>query len=517
MICVTIARNSRRLALAGMINAARMNADMVEVRLDRFEKQPDFAELLAAKKTPVMFSCRRVKDGGVWARSENDRLALLRQAILARPDYVAIEHDVAEQVRPFGNVRRVISYSNIDETPADIADICERCSKQFADAVQLTCKARNAEDAWSLLQAISRSAAPVVVVGLGWQGITPALVGRQFGSPWVVAATERGSEAYPGQPTVRELIDVYRFRDISRETRWIGITNLGQWEVLTIALLNATFAAQESTKRCLPLPVGDARQFGKIAHRLKLRGIVVGPQDQPALRTMAEELDDNVRFASAASDGEQVESAVDLLMPHGEKSWKGASIFPRAAGTALRAALRRQGKSLENSMVMFAGLTPITVGIARAVKKHGGKMIFADRDDKKANQYCRWFGGRHVRPEAVYTTLHDVTVLGATPSIDPDADVSEPALHPGFLKPGMTLMDLTATPRPTPLMQEAVRRGCAIVEPLDLLFENVRRLLYRMRGQEPSRRVLKQTIASLLSDVLVSNSDFHVPLDTSES
>jgi hypothetical protein len=81
----------------------------------------------------------------------------------------------------------------------------------------------------------------------------------------------------------------------------------------------------------------------------------------------------------------------------------------------------------------------------------------------------------------------------------------------------MTLMDLTATPRPTPLMQEAVRRGCAIVEPLDLLFENVRGLLYRMRGQEPSRRVLKQTIASLLSDVLVSNSDFHVPLDTSEN
>src|SRR5262245_26381680 len=83
MICVTIARASHRMALAGLVNAAHMGADLVEVRLDTFDRAPDLDELIAAKRTPVMFSCRRVEDGGHWSKSEEERLELLRQAVLA--------------------------------------------------------------------------------------------------------------------------------------------------------------------------------------------------------------------------------------------------------------------------------------------------------------------------------------------------------------------------------------------------------------------------------------------------
>ena len=45
MICISIAQESRRLALADMLNAARQ-CDLLEVRLDRFGKAPDLGELL---------------------------------------------------------------------------------------------------------------------------------------------------------------------------------------------------------------------------------------------------------------------------------------------------------------------------------------------------------------------------------------------------------------------------------------------------------------------------------------
>src|SRR5712691_7279138 len=64
MICVTVTQHSRRLALASLLNAARMSADLVEVRLDTFGQLPDLAELLAARRTPILFSCRRPQDGG---------------------------------------------------------------------------------------------------------------------------------------------------------------------------------------------------------------------------------------------------------------------------------------------------------------------------------------------------------------------------------------------------------------------------------------------------------------------
>src|SRR5262249_30312456 len=111
MICITIAQKSRRLALADLLNAARMG-DMVEVRLDGFEKAPDFGDLRAAARKPIILSCRRPCDGGFWEGSEEDRLALLRQGIISKADYVEIELDVADQIRPYPGVQRVISYTN---------------------------------------------------------------------------------------------------------------------------------------------------------------------------------------------------------------------------------------------------------------------------------------------------------------------------------------------------------------------------------------------------------------------
>src|SRR5271166_2049371 len=100
MICVTIAQESRRFALVDMFNAADQ-CDLIEVRLDRFGKAADLKELLARKPKPVILSCRRPRDGGYWDGTEEERLTVLRQGIISKADYVEIELDVADQIRPF--------------------------------------------------------------------------------------------------------------------------------------------------------------------------------------------------------------------------------------------------------------------------------------------------------------------------------------------------------------------------------------------------------------------------------
>ena len=119
MICISINQESRRLALADMLNAARQ-ADLLEVRLDRFGKAPDVGELVAKKPKPVIMSCRRAQDGGFWEGTEQDRLAILRQCIVSKADYVEIELDAADNIRRFPPSQRVISYTNLRETPADL-------------------------------------------------------------------------------------------------------------------------------------------------------------------------------------------------------------------------------------------------------------------------------------------------------------------------------------------------------------------------------------------------------------
>src|SRR5438094_974221 len=109
MICISIAQESRRFALVDMLNAAQQ-CDLLEIRLDRFEKAADISELLAHKPKPIILSCRRPRDGGHWQGTEEERLALLRQCIVSKADYVEIDLDVAHLIRPFPPAKRIISY-----------------------------------------------------------------------------------------------------------------------------------------------------------------------------------------------------------------------------------------------------------------------------------------------------------------------------------------------------------------------------------------------------------------------
>src|SRR6266404_9435520 len=105
-----------------MLNAARQG-DLLEVRLDRFGKAPDLGELFTHKPKPVIMSCRRPQDGGAWDGSEDERLAILRQCIISKADYVEIELDAADQIRKFPPSQRVIAYTNLHEVPKDLEDV----------------------------------------------------------------------------------------------------------------------------------------------------------------------------------------------------------------------------------------------------------------------------------------------------------------------------------------------------------------------------------------------------------
>src|SRR5215469_2003177 len=298
MICISIAQESRRLALADMLNAARQ-CDLLEVRLDRFGKAPDVGEMLSVKPKPVIMSCRRPRDGGMWDGSEDERLAVLRQCIISKADYVEIELDAADQIRKFPPAKRVVSYTNRNETPANIADIYAQAQSKKPDVIKLTTLARTPEEAWPLVQILARAPVPTVVMGLSKPGVMLSVLSAKIGAPWTYAALERGMEAYPGQPTVSDLERVYHYRSIQRSTRLIGVTGFGEHERATIAALNAAFAYLQLSARCLPLGVGNIRLFGKVIEAVKLAGAVIDAEHRRSILQIAAE-----REPSAARTGE---------------------------------------------------------------------------------------------------------------------------------------------------------------------------------------------------------------------
>ena len=485
MICVTIVQESRRLALADMLNAAALGADLVEVRLDKFEKDANLAELVAARRTPVLFSCRRPRDGGTWAGSEDERLTLLRSAVVARADYVEVELDVADQVRPFPGCKRVVSYTNLTETSGDIAEIYAQLRAKNPDVIKITCPAGTPEEAWPLLQFLNKPPVPTVVEARGPAGLLLALVGRKVGAPWTSAALERGMEAYPGQPTVRDLIDVYRYPEIGKKTRFVGVIGAGERPRLAAGLLNAALSRAGLPHQALPVPMEEKKLFRKVAGAVRLQSVFVGESEYEGLHEIAR-LDESARTPVLAADG--------LAPADGE--WIAFNALGPATVAAVQAAQRErdEGTTLKGRVVVLAGCGALTRMVAPAFKAAGAALMWASRDRSRIQAASQAFGGRQVLWEAVYATSHDVLVIGRDGS-----DRDGLPFHPGFLKPGMIVVDLTAGLRPSPFQQEAVTRGCAVVSPGRLLVEQVREHARRFGADVPAGPLVEK-LAGWLPD-----------------
>jgi 3-dehydroquinate dehydratase/shikimate dehydrogenase len=476
MICVTIVQESRRLALADMLNAAMLGADLVEVRLDKFEKDANLNELVAARRKPILFSCRRLRDGGVWQGADNERLTLLRAGVIAKADYVEVELDVADQVRPFPGCQRVVSYTSLEEVPRDIDAIYEQLLTKKPDVIKVTCAVRTADEAWPLIQLLNKPPVPTVVVGQGPAGLMLALIGRKVGSPWTFAALERGMEAYSGQPTVRDLADIYRYRDIGKKTRFVGVTGSGEKARLAAGLLNSAFAHLDMPHRVLPMQLGNRKLFRKIADAVRLQSVLLDEDCYEGLHEFGM-LDESARHPVLAGD----------CVTPGDAGWSASNLFGPAVVEAILAAQRQRGEdaSLRGRAVVLAGCGALTRMAAVPLKAAGASLIWASKRREAVQATSQAFGGRQSLWEAVYGTSHDVLVIGRDGGKSPDDVGDELPFHPGFLKPGMTVVDLTADVRPTKFLREAEIRGSIVVSPGRLLIEQVRGHVRKLGGEVP--------------------------------
>jgi 3-dehydroquinate dehydratase/shikimate dehydrogenase len=486
MMCISIAQKSRRLALADMLNAAPQ-CDLLEVRLDCFDQAVNIAELLGHRRKPVIIACRRAEDGGEWTGHEEERLALLRQCVVSKADYVEIELDVADQIWPLPPTKRVITYTNLLEVPDDLNAIYQQALTKSPDVIKLVVPARSPEEVWPVVQILAKPAAPTVVVGAGKPGIMLALLARKVGAPWVYAALERGMEAYHEQFTVWDLEAVYSYRNIDRSTPFVAVTGFGELQYVTVALLNAGFARLGESVRCLPLEIGSSSLFRKLLEVVKVKCAVIDAGHQAAVRELVTELKPSARLAEAVD-----------FMTHQDGKWQGHHIFCRAVLAALAKTLgasRPAGRGepeagpLRGRMVLFIGTNGLCRVLATVAKQAGAIVIIAGGDKYAAQTLAQNLGCWFVLEEAVYTTLHDVLVR-----------CDETDLHPGFLKPGMTVVDATALPRASRLLDEAAQRGCQVVSPQQVLVELVNRYLRAITGETVPGEFLLDVLHPLQED-----------------
>ncbi len=474
MICISVSPESRTLAKVDLLNAAA-RCDIVELGLDHLIKEPNVAELMEDIPKPILLSCRNKEQGGAWEGTEQERITLLRQAIVSGPAYIELDLETAKSIPRFGKTKRVISYTSLDKPlTTNIDSIFEQAKKVNADVVKFTWPTPTLEAAWPLLSAVSKKRdIPVVGLGLGRTGLTFSLLGRKYGSPWIYAALEKGMEAYEGQATVFELDETYGWRSIDPQTRLLAVAGLGDAEAVTVRTMNKMFDKAGLNMRCLPVATEKFDKFKQMLDALKINVLVTSGETAEHMLPLAEKMEEVTQMSQHG----------DLMLKQNEV-WTAYNSLWRSAVKALETALGKGGgdaRPLDRRNVMVFGSGGLAKSMIFGIAKRKGLVSVTCSNDKEAQALAVQMGVRFVPYQNLYNTLADVVVF-ADPNLQIGGKKEE--FNPGYLRATMMAIDVTTMPGESPVMKEARERGAKTVSPVDVYAEQLATQFKSATGQD---------------------------------
>jgi 3-dehydroquinate dehydratase-1 len=226
LICLPLVARDRESLLEQARELKSLNPDLLEWRIDGYEKVADIHDCLLVLKElrplidqiPLIFTCRIDREGGMQEISQQKRLELFKGAMESGDvDIVDIElcneKEFIESVREMAGANKValiLSYHNFNNTP-DEEFICNKLSearKAGADIAKLAVMPTNYSDVLNLLSATNRARTgavdiPMITISMGEQGGISRLAGGLFGSD-ITFGLGRESSA-PGQMPIDDL------------------------------------------------------------------------------------------------------------------------------------------------------------------------------------------------------------------------------------------------------------------------------------------------------------------------
>ena len=497
MVCVSIAHSRHAMVLKDMKQAAE-KADLVELRLDYLARDPDFKRLLADRPCPIIATCRRSQDGGRFNGSEDKRLAILRQAILEGVDYVDLEMDIAGKVPRYGKTKRIVSYHNMQETPLDLSDIYDEIKELDPDVIKIATLARRAADNVDVVKLIGRSSTPTLALCMGEVGAPTRILARKFGAPWTYACMDADRPVAPGQLGLCELLDVYRYRSIGKNTEVYGLIANPVAHSMSPLMHNAAFAEMGMDKVYVPFCTPDVDGFLETMDAWDVKGYSVTiPHKQAILRGLQQ----------AEGVVKKLRACNTVIKRDGK--FTGYNTDWRAAIDSLEKAMppTESGDSpLKGRMVLLVGAGGVGRALGYALVSRGALLTIANRTEDKARDLARLLNCRCVPLEGVNQVLADVLVNATSVGMYPD--VAKMVVHPSFLKPNMVVFDTVYNPEVTRLIDEAGARDCKTVSGLEMFVRQGAAQFMLFTGQPAPVDLIRDLVRRRLADMAQDASPF---------
>lgn len=454
-------------------------ADLIELRLDSVD-DPDVAGALEGRTKPVILTCRASWEGGGFAGSEDERRALLRQALDLGAEYVDVEWRAGfDDLIRLGGSRIVLSSHDFAGMPADLAAQAAAMRATGAGVVKIAVKPLRLSDSLTLL-GLAKTFGPderKVLIAMGDLGLPTRVLAGRFGSAWTYAGMVRDV----GQITSSLLLEQYRFRSIDADTAVYGLAGSPIGHSVSPAMHNAAFAAAGINAVYLPLPAVDADDFVTFARGVGLKGASVTIPYKVALFDRVDDVDDLAKRVGALNT-----IKMDADGWHARNTDVAGFLQP----------LRERSVPMAGRRASILGAGGSARAVAVALAGEGMHVTVHARDEQKAQAVASVVNGAvGAFPPATgsWDVLVNCTPVGMQPRIDV-SPMPASAFERGLV------YDLIYNPGVTRLLKDAATAGCDTVGGLDMLVGQAVEQFEWWTGVRPPASVMRAAASERLTE-----------------
>ncbi|MDE3045796.1 MAG: shikimate dehydrogenase [Verrucomicrobiota bacterium] len=411
----------------------------IELRLDLFSEIP--WAFLKERRKHLLLALRRTA-----RRSEEEREAVIEQLLALEPPLFDLEGDMRPAflhrvLAKYPATKFLLSYHNFDETPADLDPIYNNLAKYHAHGYKIATMAHSASDVLRLLL-FGRKHSSLSVIPMGERGAFGRVLGPIVGNRIDYAYLDKPTA--PGQLSVRELSEIYRYSTLNKKTALYGLIGDPVDKSLGHLYHNRLFAEEGRNAVYVKISLKEEElpSFFPLAKEMGFRGLSVTMPLKKKVLPWVDYLDPR-----AAAIG-----AVNTLV-----FTAGQILGSNTDGLGALDAIEKRG-AVRGKQLVLLGAGGAARAIAFEAKMRGAEVSIFNRTQAKGRALAEAVGGFFGVPD------HYDCLINCSPE--------PPSIEP---LPGSLVLDIVYVPRETPLLQRAQKRGCQIIYGDEMFFNQANR------------------------------------------
>ncbi|MGB2985034.1 MAG: type I 3-dehydroquinate dehydratase, partial [Phycisphaerae bacterium] len=486
-------------------------AEAVEVRIDTYPGDP--AQLAEYLKThgdrTWIVTCRSADEGGHFHGDAMERVSRLVAAARGTDAYVDFEladwrksSEVRQKVRlasarADGTGHRLILSAHDFSGPPDNLGALVKEMADVGDAAEgkVAYRTRHICDTFDALDWMHERGRVFTVIAMGDDGLWTRVLAKKLGAFATYCALDDESATAPGQVTLDEMFNRYRWSAIDASTRVFGVIGDPVAHSMSPLLFNHWFADAELNAVYLPLRVS-----GKDDH---IRRFLDGCCERPWLDIGGFSVTIPHKTSALRWAGDGADWMARRLGASNTLSFHDRGV--KAYNTDCHAAVSSVADALGCSRVNLAGLSVDVLGAGGAARAalyglpmFGCKVTVYGRSPQKTRRLADEYDAQAaVWDERVHRggeVLINCTSVGMWPEVDASP------MPANSLSGCRLVFDLIYNPLETQLLRDAAEAGCATLNGLDMFVRQAAMQFALWTGRSPdtqhARDMLRREIVS---------------------